>query len=179
MPGEDLKSSYQTVGIAIDWFFETDDPIQRFGPDHPITKDVRSDDAIREFREEWAKEGYRLPFSWSHSREKREGPLILRALDGAAKYGMENIKMCFALHPLAGISSRITAVGGVIGSFDEISVEDAGDGQVKFQVFNETGLLSFSRIPGTDRSIIRNRARSERGPGGTLVQYFFWFEPMH
>ena len=39
MPGDDLKATYQTLGLFVDWFLETDDPVQEFGPDlSPLLK---------------------------------------------------------------------------------------------------------------------------------------------
>jgi hypothetical protein len=173
VPGDHLKASYQTFGIAVDWFLETDAPVQGFGPDHPITKEVRSDDAIREFREEWAKADYKLPFSWPHRRDTRERPLIERAFSGATAYIIENLEMCLALSPFF---PQTSAIGGVIGSLDLITVRDAGNGKVEFEVYNVTGFGSGSRIPGTGSSIIPDRQRSEWGPGGTIEQYFHWEE---
>jgi len=169
----------QAMGIVRDWFFETDDEVQWFGPDAPLTQDVRYDPALDQFREAWKAEGYRLPFGWKHSIDVREGPLIPRLARGAVAYTVENVELAVCL---LGLGSTVAEgpddpVGGVLGSLDRISVYDMGNGMVMIMAYNETGWASGTRVFGTDIWIIDNRSRSDWGPGGTIWQYFYWQEP--
>jgi hypothetical protein len=82
---------------------------------------------------------------------------------------------------ILGLSSdtpegSIDPVGGTIGSLDQITVSDAGNGQLLFQVDNTMGWESGLRVYGTNESLIRNRDRDAWGPGGTTNQTFYWHE---
>ncbi len=81
-----------------------------------------------------------------------------------------------------GVGSRtpegqIDPVGGVIGSLDEILIYDAGNGMVYIEVHNRMGWASATRIPGTEVSLREDRPRGQKGPGGTIKQIFYWWEP--
>jgi hypothetical protein len=70
---------------------------------------------------------------------------------------------------------RIDAVGGTIGSLDRITVSDAGNGVVRFEVHNRMDWASALRIPGMEGwlPVIQPGAW---GPGGALDMVFFWVE---
>ncbi len=176
-----MKTAWQTVGLGVDWFFETDDQVQWFGPDDPLTQEVRYSSAVDAFRDEWAEEEYRLPFSWEHQMDEREGPLIPRVIGGAKEYIVANCKLGLSFVGLGSFSPEgsIDAVDGVMGSFDRISVSDAGNGMIRFEAMNITGLASGTRIPGTNISLLEDRDRSDWGPGGTLRQHYYWWEQLY
>jgi RHS repeat-associated protein len=173
-----VKSTQQAMGIASDWFFETGPEQQEFGPDEPLTQDVRYDPQVDTFKEQWAEKGYPLPFKSSGGIDKREGSLIQRMTSGAGAFIVENGELGLSLLGFGSPTpqGRIDAVGGVIGSFGEFGVSDAGGGVLKFSAYNVSGLRSVTRIPGTNRGLVPNKARSERGPGGTMSELFTWFE---
>ena len=75
----------------------------------------------------------RLPitFHWlPHKRDEREGALVKRAFSRATAYIIANLEMCLALFPFY---PQTSAIGGVVGSFDLITIRDAGNGKVEFQ----------------------------------------------
>lgn len=168
--------------LVFSWFLEIGPRRWSFGPDSSLTQDVMHDPGMQQFREEWAMADFQLPFEYSPAADRRNGGLLpIRMAGGILVYAREHLVQL----PLstAGLGSRtasgpVDAVGGIIGSLDQVSVTNAGNGLVKFTVINRTGWASGTRIPGTDVSLIQNRDRSEAGPGGTLVQYFYWWEPM-
>lgn len=163
------------------WFYEVPGTEKLwFGPEIPLTEEVRNDSALDKFREEWAKSDYELPFKWTHERDKRTGPLIPRALNAAALYAVENFELFLSLEGLGSETPEgpIDTVGGIFGSFDEITVYDAGDGTVMFVVYNTMGWASATRIPATNWSLIPDIDRGTLGIGGTVKQYFYWWEPI-
>ena len=168
--------------LVFSWLLEIGPRTWYFGPDSSVTQDVMHDPGMQQFREEWTMADFQLPFEYSPAADRRDGGLLpIRMAGGILVYVREHLVQL----PLstAGLGSRtasgpVDAVGGIIGSLDRVSVANAGNGMVKFTVINRTGWASGTRIPGTDVSLIQNRDRSEAGPGGTIVQYFYWWEPM-
>ena len=173
LPEGKAKNAWQTVSLGVDCFLETDDELQRFGPNKPLTQEMMRDPQIRQFRDNWAAEGYRLPFSaQTFIDEREEGSLISRAAKGLFKLATSKIELGMSLIGLGSFD----AVDGVLGSFDKVSVSDAGNGLIRFEVINTTGFASGSRIPGTDWSLFPDRERRQWGPGGTIEQRFYWWE---
>ena len=176
---ESVKEAWSLVA---GWFFERGEPVQEFGPSSPLTQDIKEDPGIDQFREAWAEAGYPVPWEWKHKADQREGGFIVtRIARGALVYFREHVVQ-LGLSTL-GLGSKTAAgqidpVGGTIGSLDVIRVFRAGDRLVRLEVYNEMGWLSGTRIPGTNRSILRNGERSEWGPGGIIAQYFYWWEPV-
>jgi len=168
-------AAWQGMALVGCWFWEIPGTeVLRLGPESPLTQEVMHDPALDEFREEWAAAGYPLSFSRPHERDERTG-----LLGGAKPFLVENAQLFLALIGFGSETpeGQIDAIGGILGSFDEISVF-AEDGWVKFEVLNTMGWASATRIPGKNRWLIDNRARIEWGPGGTITQYFYWWEPM-
>lgn len=75
-------------------------------------------------------------------------------------------------------NGNIDAIDGTIGSLDTMTISRENEEQYRVEVHNTTGWASGTRIPGTDKSLIQNRDRSESGPGGSLDQTFYWFIPV-
>ena len=71
-------------------------------------------------------------------------------------------------------------VGAILGAFDDITVDvsELSAEMVRIEAHNIMGWRSATRIPGTEKSLIRkDRPRSDLGPGGTIEQWFYWEEP--
>jgi hypothetical protein len=176
----ETEATHQALGLVTNWFFETGEETQRFGPENALTQEVMQDPGIDQFRENWADAGYQVPFTWEHKADERSnGSLPERLVNGAGVFLREHVVQ-LGLSVL-GLGSKnpegpIDPVGGTIGSLDRISVSAAKNGKIQFEVYNEMGWASGSRIYGTNRSLIQNRDRSARGPGGTTYQYFYWYE---
>ena len=127
--------------------------------------------------------GHGLPFVTSTSIDNRDPqtPLGVRLAQGGILLGKEHggLALDWVLAPLG--YGNPTAEGerdptGYLGSFDRVSIRNAGNGRVLFEVLNVTGLASGTRIPGTTDSFISNRAQSEWGPGGRFDQIYYWWE---
>ncbi len=129
------------------WFSERCGEELTFSPDASLTQDVRYDPAVAQFRQEWGKR-VRSPISRPHYADQREGPILPRIVAGAWIFLRENTQLVFSAYgsgseePEGGIG----AVGGVLGSFDGISVTDAGNRFVKFTVMNVIGWSSATRF---------------------------------
>jgi RHS repeat-associated protein len=174
------EATHQAIELVVEWFFETGEGNRSFGPENPLTQEVMNDPGLDQFREEWAQSGYQVPFSWQHTADERDnGSLPERLFNGGVIFVREHV-VELGLSVL-GLSSdnpegSIDAVGGIIGSLDTISVSEAGNGQVMFEVNNDMGWASATRFPGEDWSFRHNRDRSDPGLGGTTHQTFYWFE---
>jgi len=167
--------------ILRDWFFETGDEVQFFGPDNSLTQDVKHDSAFVEFFQLWAEAGYPNTYTWNHRVDERDrGNLFQRLWIGGILYARENIELILSSIGLGSkvSSGRLDPVGGVLGSLDAINLSKLDDGSIGINVINRTGWKSGSRIPGTNYSLFRDRARSEWGPGGTITQHFNWTQPV-
>jgi hypothetical protein len=176
------ESVQQAWGLVQGWFFETGPTVRYFGPESSLTQDIMYDPGMDRFREAWAAAGYPLPWEWKHWADVREGDLLpIRIAKGGLMYAREHLVEL----PLAtmGLGSetpegRMDPVGGTIGSLDEIYVKNAGGGLVKIEVINRMDWASGTRIPGSNWSLLPARHRSKWGPGGTIVQHFYWWEVM-
>ena len=174
-------SMFQAYGLTFSWFAEWGPETYIFGPDDCLTLDVMHDPGMQQFRERWAESGYQLPFTWQHTADQRTGFLPYRVIGGGWVFVREHVVQPGLV--LLGFGSKtpegpIDVVGGTIGSLDRVSVQLTGNGMVRLEVHNIMGWESGSRVPGTSISFIPNRDRSTRGPGGTIEQYFYWWEPM-
>jgi len=150
------------------------------------------DPGMAAFHKVWADAGYQLPFKWEHTRDERqEGSSLVRFVKAIPVYFREHvIKMT-----LVSLGKRdqtpegqLDAVGGTIGSLDEIRAYDAGNGRVTIEVYNRMNWKSLLRVPGSGQSIV---ALEVPGTGQTLdyflrqyvggytdlTQYFRWQEP--
>ena len=132
------------------------------------------------FREQWAAAGSPLPYSANMTADERQGGSGIERM-GKGAYVLIREHVYEAGLSLIGLGSKdpqdhIDAIGGTIGSLDQVTVSDAGNGQIRFEVYNEMGWKSGSRVPGTNFSFKRDRDRSEWGPGGTITQIFYWYE---
>ena len=175
-----ITSRNQAWSLVRDWFFEWGSSRQTFGPMNSLTHDVMYDPGMKTFRKEWAQAGYPVPWRWQHTADKREGPFLDRAISGGEVFVREHfIQLGLSTF---GYGSRLPegktdAVGGIIGSLDRIYVRPAKYDMVRFDVVNTMGWESGSRIPGTNSSFISNKNRNQWGPGGTVIQRFYWYEP--
>jgi hypothetical protein len=175
------SSVRQAWSIIKNWFFETGKDRQVFTIYDSLTLDVKSDPQMLQFRKEWEDSGFALPFESSGSIDERnEGSLFSRLIRGAGTW-FRNHVVNLGLSTF-GLGSNdadglIDPVGGSIGSFDRISAMSDGNGRVNFTVTNEMGWASGTRVPGTNYSVLQNRTRDQRGPGGTITQIFTWSEP--
>ena len=184
-PYDPDESFRQAWGLAMDWYFETgdvDDVVQYFGPGEPLTQDVRWSRGVQDFRGAWAEAGYWVPWSWDEqSIDVREGPPLLpRLVWGASTYAgaQWDLFQCAVGRGSPTPEGQIDPVIGILGSFNEISVRPEGSHMLRFEVYNEMGRASASRVPGTNFSFFKDVERGESGGwGGTIRQYFYWYEP--
>jgi len=178
---EAFAADLQALSLAVEWLTETGPQDQAFGPNAPLTQDIRHDPQIDEFCEQWAAAGHPLPFSKPTSIDTRNGPLISGIAGGVAAYARENAELGLALLGLGSNSfeGRVDAVGGILGSFDKVTVSDAGDGLVKIEVVNKMTWKSATRIPGRNRSLLYETERGTVGLGGNVEQYFYWWDSVY
>jgi hypothetical protein len=164
----------QAVGLVASWFTELGPQTRTFGPDEPITKEVMQQGGVDSFHEAWANSGYEDNFSAKTTIDDRtSGSVVERVIEGTGilvKAHMIDLPLS-----LLGVEGH-SAIPGTIGSLDEISASYTDDGKIRIEVHNTMGWASGIRIPGTSSSVIQNRDRSEFGPGGTIEQYFYWYE---
>ena len=169
--------------LLLSWFFPVGPEEYSFGPSHSLTKDVASDDGIQWFKGEWARAGYPLPFSRPHQRDPRGGTWAERAI-GTGMLLRENYElgMCVLGRGSETAWGRIDPVGGALGSLDEIHVQRAGMGKVKFEVINTMDRPSASRQPGAPdyryEAVARSQVNWLTGDwwGTTVYQHFYWYE---
>ena len=167
-------ATQQAVGLVGSWFTEVGPQVQSFGPEEPITQEVKEQGGVDSFHEAWANSGYEDEFSAKTTIDNRTTTSFVDEYVGGAEI---LIKAHFVDLPLSlmGVEGH-SAIPGTIGSLDEISATYTEDGKVRIEVHNTMGWASGTRIPGTSSSLIQNRDRSEFGPGGTIEQYFYWYE---
>lgn len=167
------------------WFSEQCGSWLYFGPWTAITQEVQIDPQIEQVRMQWAEAEHKLPFVTATSIDNRDpqSSLGVRLVEGGALLGKEHggLALDWVFAPL-GYGNN-TAAGerdptGYLGSFDRVSIRDAGNGRVLFEVLNVTGFESGSRIPGTTGFIIRNRGQGESGSGDTFEQSYYWWESL-
>ena len=170
--------------MLLTWFFPIGGPDQWFGPYNSFTQDVMDDPGIAWFKSEWAKEDWDLPFERPHKID-RDGQLL-----AWASYARENyeLAMCVIGRGSAEAEGRIDPVGGVQGSFDLISVHQAGVARVRFDVFNRMDRPSFGRWPGQQdaywlphewwQPVSREPLKWWPGDwwGTTVRHHFYWYE---
>jgi len=180
------------VGLGIDWFLNKPPRVREFGPESSLTQDIMHDPGMAAFHKVWADAGYQLPFTWEHTRDERqEGSDFVRFVKAIPVYFREHVvKMTLVS---VGVRSQtpegqLDAVGGTIGSLDEIRVYDAGNGMVTVVVFNRMNWQSLIRTPGSGQSIV---ALEVPGTGQTIdfflrhyvggstdhIQHFRWQVP--
>jgi len=170
MPG---YSVFQAAGYAwfevVSWVHQlSPDKDRHFGAEHPLTQAVMRSTAVAQFRAAWSARMFPLPWSWEHSIDEREGPLVHRVVGGLMAYAREHVRYALTADP----------VGIVFGSWNEISVAEGRPGIVEYLAHNRMGRRSFLRIPGTRRSPFHNVPLDVSTWGGTVEQFFHWEEPM-
>jgi RHS repeat-associated protein len=166
----------EMYALPLIWLAEFGDRIQTFGPDDPLTLEIKSDPAMGEFFEAWTEAGHPERFDWEHTIDDRseETPLLARLVAGAAHYARQNAEMALAPVYPGTLESQVDAVGGIMGSFDRISATEVAPGVAWIEVRNEMGWASFSRVPGTNWSFLSDSARGDAGIGGTVTFIFYW-----
>jgi RHS repeat-associated protein len=189
--------------LAWQWFSETGPDYQTFGPDSSLTMDIMNDPGMAQFYAAWAEAGYPDTFSWRHQRDNRDAS-IGSILGGLLLYGKANALMIVAFVGFGSSTpeGQIDAVGGVIGSLDEISVKPGRDGMLTIRVDNSMDWGSGTRLYGSNLSFLPPRWRSDtsasslwvtavgatpvfgpmiertwRNQGGTTQQAFYWYVP--
>ena len=175
LPGYSVfEATYSAALQAQGWFWEWRwiGEETHFGPEDPLTQAVMRSPALFQFRGEWAKQGYQLPWHMENQsyEERDKGPLPQRLVGGAMSYGYHNLRLVILGDP----------VGAILGSFNDIWVHESqlGTGMVHINVRNVMGWASAIRIYGTRFHRLENVPRSAFGPGGTIEQWFEWEEPM-
>jgi len=191
-PYDPNESFWQAVGLGIEWFFNIKPRVREFGLGDSLTQDIMHDPGMDAFHKAWAEAGYPLPFKWQHTRDEREeGSDFVRFVKAIPVYFREHVvKMT-----LVSLGKRdqtpegqLDAVGGTIGSLDEIRVYDAGNGMVTVEVYNEMNWQSLIRTPGSSKSIVALKVpwtgqtidyflRHYVGGSTDHIQYFRWQEP--
>jgi RHS repeat-associated protein len=184
------------VGLGVyNWFLEIADPLQQFGPEHSLTQDVKHSPSLARFREAWKAEAearggmYPVPWHWYEDGpwmwyyngkivEGERPALHTRMFLEAFAFGVEHIQLGACLLGLGSQDpeGEIDPEAVALGSFNRISVYDAGGGMVMIEAYNVMGWASFTRIPGMGDHLIENRKRGTWGPGGTVRQWFYWYE---
>jgi hypothetical protein len=171
------ESAMQAAGLGINWLLEVGPETYIFTESSSLTMDIMASPGMNEFREVWAEEDFRVPFSWKHTTDNRDEGLSWRNIGIFLRdhFGKNILTQ-------VGLGSRtaegqIDSVGGIIGSLDTITVDKYDDNHVIFAVHNEMGWASGTRLPGTRNSLFPNRPRSPWGLGGTIQQVFIWIEP--
>jgi len=183
---EGAYSSYESYEqarqLVADWFFQQGDVVQYFGPNEPLTQDVRYSQGVRDFKELWGQRAqYFVPLWWiGQSIDQREGPLYERLRQAWPTF----VRAQWYLFECSiGLGSQspegpIDPVVGVLGSFKAISVGLESHEALEFRVYNIMGRASASRLLGTKIHLLENVLREKSGGwGGTIHQVFFWYEP--
>jgi hypothetical protein len=174
-------ATIQALVLVCDWFFETGSENQSFSSENPLTQEVEHDAGMDQFKEKWSEAGYPEDYTSKHTADDRSSntPLPARLVNGTSVFLREHfVELGLSVLGFGSQDPKgtIDAVGGTLGSLDSISVTSEENGYVKFTVYNEMGWASGTRIPGTNSSLLQNRDRKERGPGGTTSQTFYWYE---
>ena len=182
-PYDPDESFRQAMALVREWFFEEGGERkseQRFGPNEPLTMDVRHSRGVQAFQDAWAEEGYQVPWNWEYRIDLREGYLLpMRLVWGAAAYASAqwDLFQCRIGRGSQTPEGQVDAVAGVIGSFHIYVYQETHD-LLKFEVRNVMGWASASRVYGTNFSFLEDVERSESWRwGGTIRQYFYWVEP--
>jgi RHS repeat-associated protein len=174
LPGYSVFEATLSGALLVEgWFYERwwIPEKLRFGPEAPLTQAVMRSPALFQFRAEWAKQGYQVPWHMEQSYEDRDkGPLPQRLVGGAVSYAYHNLRLVILGDP----------VGAMLGSFNEIGVHKSqlGEGMVHFEAYNVMGWASATRIYGMRWHPLENVPRNTFGRGGTIEQWFEWEEPM-
>ncbi len=182
--GEEYSSQLaraEAIAIIACWFTEACGPVGYFGPYSQYTQDIQADPGMQLLREQWASEGYPLPWAGWHNinRQNSANSQTERAMGGAIAFIREHfIQLPLSFYNLGSASPEgsLDPVGGTVGSFGRVMISDAGDGDIRFRVINTTGWESGTRVPGTSRSLIADAAQSAPGYGGNYQQVFTWTE---
>ena len=160
------------VDLGWDWFLNRGSSERHFGSDTFLTQDLMNHEGVEQARAEYVKAGFPSKFDWDFRIDATGGGGIV---GGAVAYIRENMKL------LAwGLGKRdipAQAVGGVLGSY-HVHITRKKDGNLEFQVSNQTGWASGTRIPGTGSSVLQNHNRLGYGPGATVTEFFYWTEPL-
>jgi RHS repeat-associated protein len=176
--------------IVAAWLSEQGPEHQHFGPEYSLTQDVKHSSAMREFRSRWERDArinnygrYRLPFTWyGHRVEGYSTNTILKVMNTVDRfmYANSTLAACALGQGSKVAEGHIDVVMGIFGSFDDISVEDAGNGLVKFIAHNSMSRASLTRIPVLDISLMKSVKRGwwweSLRWGATTHQYFYWYE---
>ncbi|MDI6765104.1 MAG: hypothetical protein QME83_19050, partial [Thermodesulfobacteriota bacterium] len=189
------ESVQQAWGLVWDFLRGENDQIRIFGPESSLTQDIRYDPGMTAFHQAWAEAGYPVSWKWEHYadaprypaekcptniEELKEklpemAPDIIRGSGVYAREHLWELVLATVLAPF-GLpktpESPIDAVGGTIGSLDEIKVFDAGNGMVRIEVHNSMDSGSGTRVPGTECTLQKPEA------GSALEMKFWWLEPM-
>jgi RHS repeat-associated protein len=175
----------QAEYMLLAWFLQRGPQKQFFGPEYSLTQDVRRSQAVAVFRQQWRDDAqtfgsYRVPYSrLAQSIDQRDGTLRSQLAAWAALVQKHaQLGLC-----VIGLGSRVAEggidpTGAIFGSFNDITVWPLGNppDRVVFVVHNRMGKASLSRWPGTTSHRWENEPRSETWWGGTVDQYFYWYE---
>ena len=173
------ESYRQSRQLVSDWYREQGHVRLEFGPEEPLTWDVRYSPGVQQFKNLWRDEAkYAVPWAWTgHSIDERTGyPTVVRVVWGAARALHAHWKLGVCSRTPLPAESQNDPVDATLGSLDEISVHAIGSHKLAFEVFNTMGWASATRVWGTDYSLRQDSHRSEPGPGGNLYMVFYWFE---
>jgi RHS repeat-associated protein len=175
------RSVGRAEGLVAQWETGIGPDISVFGPEDDLTRDVMYDPGMEQFYNAWSAAGYPVPWAFAGQADQREGaPDYELYWEGFKVFLHEHVyELPRAAYGLGSKTpqGRIDAVGGTIGSLDNIYVSDRGNGQVLITVQNEMGVSSLTRAPGHNWSGVQGWERSTFGPGGSTRQYFYWAEP--
>ena len=120
LPGYSVfEAAYSAVLLVHGWFWEGPwvEEETHFGREHPLTQAVMRSPALSQFRAEWARLGYQLPWKWENQsyEDRDKGPLPQRLVGGAVSYAYHNLRLVILGDP----------VGATLGSFNEIGVYES------------------------------------------------------
>jgi RHS repeat-associated protein len=151
----------EALSLTLDWYFERGEAPRDIGSDSEITQFLITSRGVQEAREQFAKGG---------------GQDMTLAAKNAAHHEFT----WEAVPELYKALRYDDWCGSFLGSFDvEFENLQGYDGPGKLvavRVINDTGWQSATKIPFTQRTTRQNVDRSDPGPGGTLLQYYRWWE---
>jgi len=168
------ESYEQARQLVADWFFEQGGVVQYFGPNEPLTQDVRYSQGVRDFKELWRQRAqYYVPLWWTgHSIDQREGPLYQRLRQAVPTFMRAQWHLFECSIGLGSDSPEgpIDPVVGVLGSLNVIRVGLESHELLEFRVYNIMGRASATRLKGFKYHLLQNVLREKSGGWGGYHQ---------
>lgn len=152
----------EALALTLDWYLERGEAPREIGGDSEITQFLITSQGMQEARQKFIQNG--------------EEDMVGLG-DGAYRHEFTPGEFFSELGK--GIVKDDWS-GSFLGSFDvEIENLEGYDGPgklVRVTVSNDTGWASATKIPILKTTLRKNEDRSQSGPGGTLWQFYRWWE---